>query len=230
MSTPRVEKGTQPPTSRPPGDRDARRRSYSRIVVAQDMARSVLRERRRCNGDRYDEVWDGTYYMSPLANIEHQEIATQLCFALMQWLGSGPGLHIYQGINVSDREDDWTENFRCPDVAVYLPGNPAKARDTHWLGGPDFAVEVLSRGDRARKKFDFYFKVGVRELLLIDRGPWALELYSRGDRGMQLVGNSTVLDANSIASTVVGANFRLLAAEPRPRIGMETPDGKQWLA
>jgi hypothetical protein len=28
----------------------------------------LIRERRECGGDRYDEVWDGVYLMSPLAD------------------------------------------------------------------------------------------------------------------------------------------------------------------
>ena len=78
----------------------------------------------------------------------------------------------FPGCNVSDQPERWKRNYRCPDVAVFLPGNPAEDRGTHWYGGPDFAAEVHSRFDRSRKKFGFYAKVGVRELLLVDRHPW----------------------------------------------------------
>ena len=32
---------------------------------------------------------------------------------------------VFAGCNVTDREDDWMQNYRCPDVAVFLKGNPA---------------------------------------------------------------------------------------------------------
>ena len=111
----------------------------------------------------------------PLANNEHQEIAFDLGFAFRSALG--PGGRICAGVNVSNQTDDWTKNYRDPDVVVVLPGTSAENRDTHWLGGPDFAVEVVSKGDRSRDKLAFYAKVNVRELLLVDRFPWSLELY-----------------------------------------------------
>ena len=38
----------------------------------------LIRERRESGGDRYDEVWDGVYVMSPIADNEHQKLATKL--------------------------------------------------------------------------------------------------------------------------------------------------------
>jgi Uma2 family endonuclease len=52
---------------------------------------------------------------------------------------------------VTDRHDNWQKNFRCPDVVAFLKGNPAQNRDTHWLGGPDFAIEIVNPYDRARE-------------------------------------------------------------------------------
>ena len=72
----------------------------------------------------------------------------------------------------------------------FCPDNPAEDRETHWYGGPDFAVEILSPFDRSREKFDFYAKVGVRELMLVARRPWKLELYRRTDKNWDLVGTS----------------------------------------
>src|SRR5207249_2384332 len=98
---------------------------------------------------------------------------------------------VYAGVNVSDREVKWRKSFRCPDVAVFFPGNPAQDRKTHWFGGPDFAIEIISPYDRSRRKLPFYAKVGVRELLLVDRRPWALELYRLEANALQPVGRST---------------------------------------
>ena len=47
----------------------------------------------------------------------------------------------------------------------------------------------MSRFDKSRKKFGFYKSVGVRELLLVDRHPWALELYRVEAGDWALVGS-----------------------------------------
>ncbi len=49
-------------------------------IVIDDPALSerLLAERRVFDGDRYDEVWDGIYIVSPIPNNEHQELATRL--------------------------------------------------------------------------------------------------------------------------------------------------------
>ena len=67
---------------------------------------------------------------------------------------------------------------------------------TFWYGGPDFAVEVISPFDRSRKKFEFYARVGVRELLLVNRKPWSLELY-RLDRGRAEAGRQDLRPTSS---------------------------------
>ena len=83
---------------------------------------------------------------------------------------------IYPGVNISDR-DDWQQNYRIPDIAVYLSGNPAQDRRTHYFGGPDLAVEIVSPNDRTDEKLDFYATVGTRELIVIDEGYDRFELH-----------------------------------------------------
>ena len=48
----------------------------------------------------------------------------KLTRAIDQAMGGPEEVRFFAGTNVSDREDDWRKNFRCPDVAVFLPGNP----------------------------------------------------------------------------------------------------------
>src|SRR4051794_30367769 len=130
-----------------------------------------LARRRRFGGDRFDEVWNGVYVLSPDADNQHQKLSSRLVAVIDRALGDPDRIHVLGGSNITDRSEEWTTNYRVPDVAVFLPGNPAQDRGTHWLGGPDLAVEILSRGDRSRKKFAFYARIGVRELMLIDRRP-----------------------------------------------------------
>jgi len=64
--------------------------------------------------------------MSPIADMEHQWLVVELVLAIQNVLNVSAGDRIYAGINVSDREDDWLQNYRIPDIAVVLKGNPAK--------------------------------------------------------------------------------------------------------
>jgi hypothetical protein len=122
---------------------------------------------------------------------------------------------VYPGVNVSDREKGWRKNYRCPDVAVVLPGCKAKNCGTHWFGGPDFAVEIISPKDRSREKLPFYSAVGVRELLLLDRQPWSLELFRLQERTLVSFGRSTIQRPIKLASSILPVSFRLLSPGTR---------------
>lgn len=201
------------------------------LITDPELQRRLIRERRAIGADHHDEVWDGVYIVSPDPNDQQQDIVGKLYLSFELAIGSvGLGL-VRPGINVSDRDEGWTRNYRCPDVAVFLNGTTARNRDSHWQGGPDFAVEVISPRDRSRRKFDFYARVGVRELLMVDRKPWALELYRLGDGVLALVGKSTLDRPEVLTSEVLPLTFRLAAGEPRPRIEVVHADGLQrWSA
>jgi Uma2 family endonuclease len=142
-----------------------------------------------------------------------------------------PGLgKVRPGVNVSDRIDDWKYNYRIPDVAVFLNEGTAECYDTFWFGGPDFTTEIVSPDDRSRDKFDFYAKVGTRELLLIDRDPWRLKLHRLTEGEFALVGVSTVADPQLLTSEVIPFSFRLVDGSPRPQIEILHRDGRRWLA
>lgn len=140
------------------------------LILPPEELKRMIRRRRAAGGDRHDEVWDGVYVMSPLADNVHQAITSDLVVAIKAGFDFDRGVQAFAGCNLTDRADLWRKNYRCPDVAVFLPGNPAEDRGSRWLGGPDFAAEVVSLHDRSRKKFDFYAKVGVRDLLLVEPG------------------------------------------------------------
>lgn len=199
------------------------------VVRDPSLEKRIKAQRRRTGADRLDEVWEGVYMMAALADDQHQALATMLGAVfqiLIGWTGLG---EVRIGVNVSDRDKDWRRNYRCPDVAVFLQGTKAKNRRTHWFGGPDFAVEILSPKDRSRKKLVFYAKLGVRELLLIDRKPWALELYRLHNGELQLATRSTLEQPHMLVSEVLPVAFRLLPGEFRPTVHVtHRGDGREW--
>jgi Uma2 family endonuclease len=201
------------------------------VVTDPDLRERLIAERRASGGDRFDEVWEGTYVMAPIADNEHQNLAGNLTSIFRLLVGWETQAMVLPGTNVSDREDQWEHNYRCPDVAVFLEGTSARDMGTHWLGGPDFAVEIRSPGDRSLRKLSFYASVGVRELLVIDRKPWSIELYRLVEGQMSLIGRTSPGDDIMMTSEVLPASFRISPAAPRPRVEVNHRDsGQRWQA
>jgi Uma2 family endonuclease len=197
------------------------------ILATDELAERVRSVAESENNNNKDEVWDGVYIVSPGPSNEHQVIIGGLTAIFQVAIGwTGAGL-VQPGANVSDREDQWEHNYRCPDVVVYLNGTTARNLGTHWVGGPDFAVEVVSLNDRSRQKFDFYAKINTRELLVVDRDPWILELYRLQDGVLGLVGKSSLDRPDLLTSQVLPLTFRLVVGDPRPRIEVVHSDGVQ---
>ena len=187
------------------------------LILDEHLQSEIIRQRRECGGDRYDEVWEGQYIVAPLANNEHQRLATRIAGFFDESERSDGSVSL-AGCNVSNRSDDWMSNFRCPDVALYRRGTSAIDRGTHYQGGPDLAIEIVSRGDRSREKFEFYASVGTAEVLIIDRSPWQIELYRLAGGVLEFVGRS-VDDANRLV--VCGGRYEVwLESSGTPAVGL----------
>lgn len=199
----------------------------SLVVTDPKISEQLIAERQRNGWDRWDEVWEGVYFMAPAPNLEHQKLVGDFVIAITAILDDGRLGTAYPGINVSDRQHGWERNYRCPDVAVYLAGNPSKSCDTHWCGGPDLAIEIVSAYDRSREKLPFYAAVKTRELLIVDRDPWRLELYRLKDRELEFIGESTVENSQGLSSEVLSAKFQLVAGSSRPVLRVEGA-GRAW--
>ena len=125
--------------------------------------------------------------------------------------------------------EGWQENYRVPDVVVRLEGGAAQILEAHWCGGPDFVVEVISPEDGAREKLPFYAAIGTREVLLIDRKPWAIELYTLQDGRMVPVGVSRPETGQVVTSGVVPLTFRLVTEDGQVKVEVGHPaDGQMW--
>jgi hypothetical protein len=70
-----------------------------------------------------------------------------------------------------------------------------------------------------------------KKLLLIDRNPWALELYRLDQAELKAIGRVIPGESAALDSEVLGVRFRLLPAEERPVIEITRHDGsQQWTA
>jgi Uma2 family endonuclease len=200
------------------------------LILDPHIEKHIRAQRAEWGIDRYDEVWEGTYLITPPRETEHSEIQANFVWALNDALISTEAI-VYPGVSVRDQTEDWTQNHRCPDVAVVLPGSIARKRGAYYLGGPDFVVEIISSHDRSRDKISFYGQVGVRELLLVDRAPWGIELYRLRNGSLELVGQSRLENPDVLPSAVLPLTFRLIEGQPRPKIKARHADGVlKWLA
>jgi hypothetical protein len=198
------------------------------LVNDRGLIDRLIAERQATGADRYDEVWDGTYVMSPIADDEHQELIGHLTSVLTTVFGWSKLADVRPGVNISDRDEGWIHEYRVPDVAVRLKDGRAIKHETHWEGGPDLVIEVVSLGDAAREKLEFYASIGVREVLILDRDPWSLELYRLEGERLLPRGVARVGDA-PVRSESLGMSFGLLAGTDRPRLALRHEStGSEW--
>jgi Uma2 family endonuclease len=148
----------------------------------------ALIERRRALGhDLYDEVWEGTYVMSPAPTSGHAWLQLQLGRLLVAV--HGPDLFAVGPCNVGEPDD-----FRVPDAGV-LRQKPGAT----WLATAAIAVEIVSPGDRSMDTFDFYAKHQVDEVCVIDPCERTVRWFAlRGDRYDE-VDASAVIDSSVLA-------------------------------
>jgi Uma2 family endonuclease len=200
------------------------------LITDPSLEERFIEERKICGSDRWDEVWEGVYIVTPLPNNEHQRIVSRLVGILVEVITSSGLGEVFAGVNLSDVDGDWEHDFRGPDVAVFLKTGKAIDCGTHWRGAADFLVEIISPGDRTREKIPFYDRIGVVELLVIDREPWSLELYQRRDGRLQLIGQSTLEKNAVLKSSLLPLSFQLIPAAMRPQIAVEQVlSNHKWL-
>jgi Uma2 family endonuclease len=201
------------------------------LILDPYLARDFVAAREASGSDRFDEVWEGRVVVPPMPNDEHQEIQFNLLMPLGTVVAEPNEGKVRAGVNVTDRHPNWTENYRGPDVVVYLNSNPAINHGSHCQGGPDFLVEIISPGEKPYDKFDFYEKVNTREVMIITRDPWAVELHELRGGKLVLVGRPDLFNSTVLTSSVLPLTYRLVTGQSRPRIEVvHPPTGRRWEA
>jgi len=200
------------------------------LILDADESEKLVRHRKADPGYRWDEVWEGVYVVPPLPDILHSELSALFVVAFHENFRRSDGHRCGGHVNVSDRKKDWMFNVRCPDAVVYLVGNSSRDRFTHWQGGPDLLVEVAMPGDRSRDKLEFYASIGTREVLILDRDPWLVELYQLRRERMRLKGIARPGDGQVLSSSVGPVAFQLVRSRPRPKVRIiHTETSQEWV-
>jgi Uma2 family endonuclease len=200
------------------------------VVTDRVVEERLKRERRASGADRYDEVWEGIYMMTPMPNNEHQELVAGFT-AILQEIVVWPRLgKVCPGVNLTGRGDDWEHDYRVPDVAVFLRAGRAEDLGTHWRGAADFLVEITSPDDQTRDKLSFYGRLGVREILVVDRQSWSLELCRNVAGAMEHIEETSADSGRFLSSEVVPLAFRLVPGDPRPEVEVKhLATGRCWV-
>jgi Uma2 family endonuclease len=194
------------------------------------LEEELIGQRKSSGTDHHDEVWEGVYFMPPMANTEHQQIILRFSCVLGAVV-DGPGLGMaLPGANLAASAENWEHDYRVPDVVVFLADTAAKNHDAFWTGAADFVIEITSPRDRTYEKLPFYSRIGVCELLIVNRQPWAIELYWQQDGSLRKTGESTIERSDVLASQKLPLAFRLIPGPNRPQIEVRhTTTGERWM-
>jgi Uma2 family endonuclease len=137
------------------------------VILGEDPEVQALIERRRALGqDGSDEVWEGVYYVVPHAHVHHALLQTRLG-RLLEDLTLARGYVVTGEFNLGEPDD-----FRVPDLGIHR-GEP----DELYVPTAVMVVEILSPDDHTYKKFDFYGRHDVAEILVVDLAERSVQLW-----------------------------------------------------
>jgi Uma2 family endonuclease len=171
------------------------------------MNEQELLRRKELGLDRWDEVWDGVYHVTPAPTPEHQRVVDKILIFLAPLLEQKVRGTLRSQINVFD-ERSRVENYRIPDLTfVARDREHLFAQDGIRGGAPDAVFEIRSPGDDTSKKLSFYARIGVTEVIVIDRDTKKPEIHRL--RGVRLI--PVAADSEGwLTSEALGVRFRQL--------------------
>jgi Uma2 family endonuclease len=129
------------------------------------IPQSMIAERHRLGLDKKDEMWDGVLHMNEPGSFEHQRTELRLA-ALLLPLADRLGLTVLVEAGVFDPARADYSNYRTPDIVVV---HPDAASERGVEGRAELVAEIRSPDDESFQKIRYYGRMGVRELLIIDR-------------------------------------------------------------
>ncbi len=148
--------------------------------AATPVPADLLAERRRLGHDKFDEMWEGELHLVPPANEEHQRIGGHLLATLFA-LVEESGLHLRHEIGLFDPAIPEPTSYRQPDLAVF---SDAVRTERGIDGAAHLVVEIRSPGDESFQKLPFYERMGVGEVLIIDRDTKSVRRWALTDRDL----------------------------------------------
>ena len=173
-----------------------------------------LARRRTIGLDRWDELWDGVWHLTPAPSLEHQRILDELIIFLGRHLMVGGRGILRSGINVFRESAD----YRIPDLTFVASGREHLFHEDGVRGGgPDAVIEIRSPEDETYDKLPFYAAIGTREVIVVERDTKRPEI-------LRLAGSRHVTlqpDADGwLRSETMNVRFKAVEGHP-PRLRVE---------
>ena len=150
-----------------------------------------LQRRSALGLDRFDEVWEGEYYVAPAAHGRHGDIDQQLA-ELLGPAARAAGLRCLGPVNIGT-----ANNYRVPDRSVVR----ANAELGVFLPSAVVVVEIVSPDDETFAKFGFYFEHAVQEILVVDLESRSVAWLHRGiDKFVAAPGSEVVAGLDDLSA------------------------------
>lgn len=160
-------------------------------AVNLSVSEAELRERRSRGADRWDEMWDGELHMVPPPNLDHQDLVSALCEFLRTECRRRKLGRVFVQAGLYDPEN-LDGNYRVPDLMFVAAGHTAVLQPRGVVGAADAVIEVRSPDDETYEKFPLFARLGVLEIVVIDRATRRPEVYRLG--GKQYLAVATAPD------------------------------------
>jgi Uma2 family endonuclease len=173
-------------------------------AVVLSVTEKELAQRRLTGIDRFDEMWEGVLHMAPAPAFEHQRIFAEILeFVRPLCKRRGRGM-LMPGINVFN-EASPKPDYRIPDFSFIAKGREhILADDGTRGGGPDAVMEIRSPEDETYEKLPFFARLGVREIIVIDRDTKRPDIYRLADEKYVVVQTDS---HHALQSEVLGVRF-----------------------
>ncbi|MBI4585270.1 MAG: Uma2 family endonuclease [Planctomycetes bacterium] len=138
-------------------------------AVMPSVSKNFLEDRQRKGWDRWDEMWDGVLHMPPMPNREHQDFEGSFETYLRTRWALNRDVKVFHQINVASL-GGWPHDYRIPDLVILSEKRLQLIdRNDYFEGAPEVVVEIRCPGDESVEKLEFYAKIGISEVWIIDR-------------------------------------------------------------
>jgi Uma2 family endonuclease len=145
-------------------------------LYAAEAPPGLLEERHRLGHDRYDEMWEGVVHMNAVPHRDHQVLALSLgTWLFLNWRRY-PEQEVFPDRNLA-LPDSWPNDYRIPDLVLSTAERSEYDKGTYIEGPPLVCIEIHSPHDEAYEKLEFYARLGVPEVWIIDRDKKDVEIY-----------------------------------------------------
>ncbi len=150
-------------------------------AVMASVPPDILAWRKRTGADRFDEMWEGVLHMVAMPNRDHQDLEWAIeTWLRKHWVHGGHG-RAHHNVNVA-APGGWPDDYRIPDLILLCPDRYAIDRNEYFDGAPTVVVEIVSPGDESYEKHDFYARLAVPEVWMIDRDTKLPEIWVLGEK------------------------------------------------